>query len=143
MDVLDLSDNFANWVAIPDLDMDIGVSDPAFGMFDGVLFLIGGMKGVSFGCAVHTVWAADLKGECPIIWKKGIPLPVLLYRPRMGFIVLAVVQGTNAMDLKGPGRFIVSMARIGASFRSLQRALILAGLSTLGLAMFDDIFASI
>lgn len=79
VDVLDLSDNFANWVAIPDLDMDIGVSDPAFGMFDGVLFLIGGMKGVSFGCAVDAVWAADLKGECPVVWKKGIPLPVPLF----------------------------------------------------------------
>ncbi len=79
VDVLDLSDNFANWVSIPELTMDLEVSCYGFGSFDGKIFLIGGMKGLSYRCAVDSVWSADLKDQTPC-WKKEVAsLPIPLF----------------------------------------------------------------
>lgn len=44
VDILNLADNFANWEAISDLDMESEVTQSTFGMLDGKLFLIGGMS---------------------------------------------------------------------------------------------------
>jgi hypothetical protein len=78
VDVLDLTDNFANWLMMPEFNLDLGISRSGFGVFEGKLFVIGGMKGVSFGCAVDTVWIADMKESLPR-WKEGPSLPVPLF----------------------------------------------------------------
>jgi hypothetical protein len=102
VDVVDLSNNFSNWICIPQLENANAFAHAGFGLLQGLLFVVGGLKGGSFRCAVDSVLIADLTK--PILeWKKGAPLPI----PLFGCVVVSsrdclyCIGGSSGDDIKG------------------------------------------